>query len=177
MWLSDGGMGAYWSWMGRKWLIWQTGLYSTWSPGLQHQHRTIPTYYIVCSNHHYLRQYGPAPFVVGFDAHLQAKKINLLRRCLAFYLVFCLRLESIETIAGKIVLGVDHYLRWISRRNGHRGGGGGGGFFIQFEVFLKVFRLEKWQDLSFASTPTPSHINQMLVNGAGFYWKIIVQTW
>ena len=37
----------------------------------------IPTYYIVCSNHHYLRQYGPAPFIVGFYAHLEAQEINL----------------------------------------------------------------------------------------------------
>ena len=78
IWLSDGGMRTYWSWMGRKWLIWQTGLYSTWSPDLQDQHhnRRIPTYYIVSSNQHYLRQYRPAPFIVGFDAHLQAKNIN-----------------------------------------------------------------------------------------------------
>ena len=75
------GWEAYWSWMGRKWLIWQTGLCSTWSPGLQDQHQrttdTIPTYYIVCGNHHYLRQNGPAPFIVGFYAHLEAQEINL----------------------------------------------------------------------------------------------------
>ena len=146
------GWEAYWSWMGRRWLIWQTGLYSTWSQGLQHQqtnteHDTIPTYYIVCSNHHCIRQYRPAPFIVGLDAHLESKKIKF-GRCLAprwTYLVFCLWLQSIETVAGKIVLGVDHYLRGVSRRNRHRGGGGGGGgggVFVHFGIALKLFRLE-----------------------------------
>ena len=34
----------------------------------------IPTYYIVCSNHHYLRQYRPAPLIVGFHADLEARE-------------------------------------------------------------------------------------------------------
>lgn len=60
-------------------------------------------------------------------------------------------LESIETVAGKIVLGMNHELHWISRRNRHRGWDWGG-FFIQFEIVLNMFRLEEWQDLSSAFT-------------------------
>ena len=89
--------------------------------------------------HHHLRQDRPAPFVVGFDAHLQTRQINPQRSTeqttnynssqnFSSHLVRCSRLQPVETVAGEIVLGMDLELHSISRGDGD----------LSFRVDIKI---------------------------------------
>ena len=97
-----------------------------------------------CSDLHYLRQYWPAPLIVGFDAHLHTDQCFWPTFPGAPHLVSRLRLKSVKTVAGQSVLGVDLQSHTVSR------GTRDVAFqtVVKLQIFLKFTRLENWEDLS-----------------------------